>query len=266
MANSVYISKNLNAHQLQFLKLLEANEVLYFDMYSIEDELQRKFDNLNEVLENLIDKGILFRIERGKYAFKAYNNINALSTFISQNSCIGYWSALFHHGLTERFPNTVFVKTTQRKRRTQIFGTTIKFVSVNPYKIVGNIQEGYGNDSFLITDIEMTLIDCFDQPRYAGHIADLVKAFSNAKLSNNKLISYSKAYNNIALTKRLGYLASLFHENKLKSFIRYAKKKVNKRYNLLDAGGLQQGKFISEWKLRLNISEEDLLQMSQNQY
>ena len=109
-------------------------------------------------------------------------------------------------------------------------------------------------------------MDCFDQPRYAGHTADLIKAFYSAKLNNNKLISYTKAYNNIALTKRLGYLASLFHKNKLKSFINYANKKVNKRYNLIDAGGLQQGKFISKWKLRLNISEEDLLQMSQNQY
>ena len=148
MANSVYISKNLNAHQLQFIKLLQVNEVLYFDMNSIEDILQKKFDNLNEVLENLVDKKILVRIERGKYALKAYNNINALATFISQDSSIGYWSALFHHGLTERFPNTVFIKTTQRKRRTQIFGTTIKFVSVNPYKIIGNILEGYGDDSF----------------------------------------------------------------------------------------------------------------------
>ena len=128
------------------------------------------------------------------------------------------------------------------------------------------IQEVYGDDSFTITDIEMTLVDCFDQPRYAGDFTDVIKAFANAKLTNNKLIEYTKAYDNIALTKRVGYLATLFHKDKLQSFINYAKSQVNKRYSLIDAGGLQQGEFISEWKLRLNISKESLLQMAETEY
>ncbi len=266
MADSVYISKNLDENQLKFMKLLEAYEILYFNMYTIEEKLQQKFENLNEILENLVDKELLARIERGKYALNSYANIHTLATFISQNSTIAYWSALHHHGLTERFPNTVFVKTTQRKRNSQILGSTIKFVTVKENKNIGVIQEGYGDDSFKITDIEMTLIDCFDQPRYAGDFADVIKAFANSKLTNNKLIEYAKAYDNRALTKRIGYLAALFHKDKLQSFINYAKTQVNKKYSLIDAGGLQQGEFISEWKLRLNISEENLLQMAQTEY
>ena len=266
MADSVYISKNIDGQQLQFMKLLEANEVLYFNMDTIENTLQQEFENLNEILENLVDKELLIRIERGKYVLNRYNNINVLATFISQNSAIGYWSALYHHGLTERFPNTVFVKTTQRKRGTQLLGSAIKFVSVKENKNIGTVQEGYGDDSFSITDVEMTLVDCFDQPRYAGDFANLIKAFSEANLTNTNLIEYTKAYNNIALTKRLGYLASLFYKEKLQSFIRYAKTQVNQRYNLIDAGGLQEGEFVSEWKLRLNVGEADLLQMAQTEY
>src|SRR5690606_21193193 len=101
------------------------------------------------------------------------------------------------------------------------------------------------------------------QPRYAGDFADLIKAFATAKLTNNKLIEYTKVYNNIALTKRLGYLATLFHKEKLQSFINYAQTQVNKRYSLIDAGGLQEGEFKNEGKLRLNISQENLLQMAQ---
>src|SRR5690606_24514260 len=161
MADSVYISKNLDKHQLLFMKLLEANEVLYFNMHTIETSLQHNFNNLNEILENLVDKELLVRLERGKYVVANYNNLYTLATLISQDSSIAYWSALYHYGLTERFPNTVFVKTTQRKRETQILGTTIKFVSVKNAKNIGILQEGYGDDSFLITDMEMTLVDCF---------------------------------------------------------------------------------------------------------
>ncbi|WP_339916437.1 type IV toxin-antitoxin system AbiEi family antitoxin [Yeosuana marina] len=266
MADSVYISKNLDENQLQFMKLMETYEILYFNMYSIEEKLQQKFKNLNEILENLVDKELLIRIERGKYALNNYANIHTLATFIGQNSAIAYWSALHHHGLTERFPNTVFVKTTKRKRDTQILGSVVKFVAVKENKNIGVIQEGYGDDSFMITDIEMTLVDCFDQPRYAGDFTDVIKAFANSKLTNNKLIEYTKAYDNITITKRIGYLATLFHKDKLQSFINYAKTQVNKRYSLIDSGGLQQGEFISEWKLRLNISEENLLQMAQTEY
>lgn len=267
MAKSTYISENLNEDQIALLKYLEDYEILYFNLKELALKLPKNLtNNINELVENLCQKDLLNRIERGVYAKTNYNSVHVLATYISPNSTIAYWSALHHHGLTERFPNTVFVKTTQRKRDTQILGSTVKFVTVKESKNIGVIQKGYGDDRFTITDIEMTLVDCFDQPRYSGDFADLIKAFANAKLTNNKLIEYTKAYNNIALTKRMGYLATLFHKDKLQSFINYAKTQANKRYSLIDAGGLQQGEFVSEWKLRLNISKENLLQMAQTEY
>lgn len=266
MADSVYISKNVDGNQLQFMKLIEANEILYFNMHTIENQLQHTFKNLNEILENLVDKELLLRIERGKYVVNNYHNINVLATFISPNSAVGYWSALHYHGLTERFPSTIFVKTPQRKRDTEILGTYVKFITVKQVKNIGVNIEGYGDDSFTVTDIEMTLVDCFDQVRYAGDFEDLIRAFANTKLTNNKLIEYTKIYNNIAVTKRMGFLSELFHSESLQSFINYAKSQVNKRYCLMDAGGIEEGEFVKDWKLRLNVSKGNLLQMSQTEY
>jgi len=267
MAKSTYISRQLTEEQLQFLKYLEDNEIIYFKLSAFKNQLPNKLKhNTNELVENLFQKDLLQRIERGVYAKSNYTNLNVLATFIAKNSCIAYWSALHYHNLTERFPNTVFIKTTQRKRDTLILGTPIKFITVKENKNLGTIQEGYGDNSFSITDIEMTLVDCFDQTRYAGDFADLIKAFANAKLTNNKLIAYTKAYHNIAVTKRLGYLATLFHSKKLNNFINYAKSQVNKRYSLLDAGGIEKGEFVNDWKLRLNISKKELLQMAENEY
>lgn len=266
MAKSTYISESLNEDQIALLKYLEDHEILYFNLKELASQLPHSLSNTNELVENLFQKGLLNRIERGVYTKPNYSNINVLATFISQNSAIAYWSALHYHGLTERFPNTIFVKTTQRKRDTQILGTTVKFVSVKDSKNIGIMEEGYGDHSFTLTDVEMTLVDCFDQPRYAGDFADLIKAFATANLINNKLIEYTKAYNNIAVTKRIGFLAQVFHGNKLNSFINYARTKVNKRYSLMDAGGLQEGEFVSDWKLRLNVSKENLIRMTQTEY
>tara|TARA_R110002049_G_scaffold309060_1_gene516347 strand:+ start:1187 stop:1987 length:801 start_codon:yes stop_codon:yes gene_type:complete len=266
MAKSTYISENLNEDQIALLKYLEDHEILYFKLKELALKLPNTLANTNELVENLYQKGLINRIERGVYAKINYTNINVLATIISKNSAIAYWSALHYHGLTDRFPNTLFVKTTQRKRSTEVLGTSVKFVTVKENKNIGVLQEGYGDNSFNITDIEMTFLDCFDQTRYAGDFADLIKAFASTKLVNNKLIEYTKAYNNKAVTKRMGFLAEMFHYNRLQSFIKYAKSQVNKKYSLIDAGGLQQGEFISEWKLRLNIDRQALWQMAQNEY
>jgi predicted transcriptional regulator of viral defense system len=267
MAKSTYISENLTTDQLGLLKYLDDHEVLYFRLTELLRALPSALaQNANELVENLNQKGLLERMERGVYARPNFTNVNALATFISKNSCIAYWSALHHHGLTERFPNTVFVKTTQRKRDTSILGTPIKFVTVKESKLLGTLKEGYGDDSFLVTDVEMTLVDCFDQPRYAGGFQELVAAFANAQLDGTKLIDYCTAFQNIALTKRLGYLASLFHAEELGGFIAFAKAKVNKKYNLIDAGGTEAGAFINEWKLRLNVPEDELLRMAETDY
>lgn len=266
MADSVYISKNLTTEQLRFMQLLEAHELLYFEMADIESQIDYRFSNLNEILENLTAKGVLERIERGIYVLNNYKNINVLATFICAGSSISYWSALHHHGLTDRFPNTVFVKTTRRKRETEILGTHVKYVTVKENKHLGIITEGYGDDSFPVTDVAVTLVDCFDQPRYGGDFPDLINAFANARLTNNKLIEYTKAYQNIALTKRFGYLAELFHADSLRSFIQYAKNQVNNKYTLIDAGGTDEGEFLSEWKIRLNVGEKELTDMAQSRY
>ncbi|MCF6168004.1 hypothetical protein [Lutibacter sp.] len=266
MADSVYISTNLNKKQLQFIQLLETYEIAYFSMQSIERKINHQFSNLNEILENLVNKNVLVRLERGKYANTQYANLYVLGSFIANGGVVAFWSALHLHKLTSRFPNKLFIKTTARKRNTNILGTPIKFVSVLKRKNIGISQNGYGDNAYPITNIEVTLIDCFDQPRYAGDFEDLIKAFAQAKLSAGKLIAYTKAYNNKAVTKRLGYLASLFHPKKLKAFIKYAQTQVNKKYNVLDAGGLEKGAFNSTWKLRLNVSEQEILNMVQSHY
>lgn len=266
MAKSTYISENITENQLSFLKYLDESEIIYFKLSDLAIQLPESLCDINELAENLCQKGLLNRVERGAYARVNYTNVEVLATFISKNSSIAYWSALHYHGLTARFPNTVFVKTTYRKRDTEILGTPVKFITVRVAKNLGLIKEGYGDNIYSVTNIEMTFMDCFDQPRYAGDFADLIKAFAHAKLRNNQLIEYAKAYNNIALIKRMGYLAELFQNNNLKGFINFAKIRVNERYSLIDSGGMEEGEFISDWKLRLNVSKENLLQMGQTEY
>ncbi|MEI6297931.1 MAG: hypothetical protein WCO84_09950, partial [bacterium] len=57
-----YISGNLNAEQQEFIHLIDEYEISVFSTTTIENYLQRKFNNLNEILENLVQKKFLTRL------------------------------------------------------------------------------------------------------------------------------------------------------------------------------------------------------------
>jgi predicted transcriptional regulator of viral defense system len=94
----------------------------------------------------------------------------------------------------------------------------------------------------------------------------LIRAFAATPISGEKMITYCRAVNNIAATKRMGFLAELFEKRGLKLFIRFAKNQTKDAYNPLDPQGADSGSFNSEWKLRLNISREKLLDIANKQY
>jgi len=247
-------------------KLLDEYEIDIFLLEEIETKLNQRFDNINEILENLVQKELLSRIERGKFCKANFRDENVIGTFAVKMGVVAYWSALNLHGLTEQFTNTVYIQTTHKKTDKSIFGVNYRFVKISESKRCGIIKQGYGNHAFYMTDVEKTLVDCFDLPQYSGGYAELIRAFAATPISGEKMITYCRAVNNIAATKRMGFLAELFEKRGLKLFIRFAKNQTKDAYNPLDPQGADSGSFISEWKLRLNISKEQLLDIANKQY
>ncbi|GAB4176068.1 MAG: hypothetical protein Kow00108_11370 [Calditrichia bacterium] len=266
MAESVYISKNLTRDQARFLQLLRENEIEYFTIHRIEQDLGVSFSNIHEILENLEKKGFLRRIQKGYYVDAQFNNPYVIGTFISRDGAVAYWTALNLHGLTEQIPNIIYIQTPFRKRDTVIFGVSYKFVTITGRKRAGIITMGYGNHAFNITDPEKTIVDCFDLPQYSGGMDVLIASFAKAELNPDKLMEYAEKINNLAAIKRMGYLAEVLQKNELQPFIQYSQSKLNERYNLLDPFGEDTGKYLKRWKIRLNLTENQIIQMAKGLY
>ena len=249
-----------------FIKNLEEEDLLIFEIKNLKVSLDLSNRVINEIVENLVVKGFLSRIERGKYCRANFRDENVIGTFLAKNSAVAYWSALNLHGLTEQFPNKVFIQTTQLKKEVEFAGTTYQFIKIQENKRTGVVFNGYGNYKYPITDIEKTIVDCFDLPQYSGGFAELIRAFYNAKLNAKKLIDYCDAVNNIAVIKRLGFLAELFEKNNLTGFVKFARSKVNRSYNLLDIFGKNTSETNNDWYLRMNLSKENILGIVQNRY
>lgn len=266
MADSVYISAHLNKDQMEFMRLLDDYEIDIFRFKEVEELINHQFSNLNEVLENLVQKKFLSRIERGKFCRANFRDEFVIGTFVVKLGAIAYWSALNLHGLTEQFPNTVFIQTIHKKRDKSIFGVDYQFVKIAPGKWKGVIKHGRGNRSYNITDVEKTLVDCFDLQQYSGGYAELIRALERANISSVKMIEYCKAVNNGAATKRIGYLTELLNKKGMKNFIRFAENQVGESYNPLDPQGAEKGFHNARWRLRLNISEAEIMDIVSKPY
>ena len=261
-----YHSINLNTHQQEFIRRMDEYEIDIFSLSQAEKLLHKKFPDLNEIVENLVSKNFLSRIERGKYCRFNFRDEAVIGCFIAKEGTVSYWTALNKHGLTEQFPNTIFIQTDSPKDEKNIFGVKYQFIHVAKSKRTGITHAGYGNHSYRITDVEKTIVDCFDLPQYSGGYAELIRAFNEAKLNSEKIIAYCEAVHNIAATKRMGFLAELLDKKGMKSFVRFAKEQVNQAYNLFDPQGNEKGEFVNEWRVRLNIRREDILEICNKVY
>jgi predicted transcriptional regulator of viral defense system len=266
MARSTYISENITQSQMDMMLLLDENEIDIFSLDDLKELVSDSSEDINEIIENLVHKKIFSRIERGKYCRTNFRDEKVIGCFLVPDGVIAYWSALNLHGLTEQFSNKIFIQTTRIKKNKTVFGVNYQFVKIKETKRVGVSTEGYGNHKYKITDKEKTLVDCFDLPQYSGGYSELIRAFSQTEIDQDKMIQYCKSIGNISVVKRLAFLAELLKKPKMTRFLKYAKGEVNPRYVLIDPLGEEEGSFNNRWKLRLNITVEELLDICNKQY
>ena len=112
----------------------------------------------------------------------------------------------------------------------------------------------------LVSDLERTIIDGVKLPEYCGGITEVAKGLwmKRHELNCDKLVEYAEKINKGAIYRRLGFLLELY-EIDCTSAIGKLQNKVTTGYQLLDPILLDEGKHNARWRLRLNVSEEELL-------
>jgi len=250
--------------QSKFLDTLTEFGYDIFNLQMIRDTNYFSDKEITQALRTLTKSGILIKLEQGKYVKKGFSDEFVIGNFLAPDGGIAYWSALNFHGLTEQFPNVIYIQTAKRSGILTYNNLRYKFIKVNSRKLLGYKIQGYGNHSYKITDIEKTLVDCFDLPKHAGWYHETVKAFNNAKINARKLTKYCKAINNNSVTKRLGFLCELIQKPNTQYFIDYAQTCVKDEYALFEISGNKTGVYNKRWKLILNLSENEIVEISKS--
>ena len=78
------------------------------------------------------------------------------------------------------------------------------------------------------------------------------------ELSIKKLIEYAEKIDSGVVYRRLGYLLEIYKMTTVQELVGL-QKQLTASYLILDPTQVDEGKYLAKWKLRLNISEAELL-------
>jgi len=225
--------------------------------------------HIKKLLHDLLKKGWLMRIEKGKYFLTPLltktsepytENQFLIASKLIYPYYIGFWSMLHYYGYTEQLANTIFIASPKRKKDISLSGVNYKFIKTTPEKMFGLTEIMFDGMSVRVSDKEKTLLDCLDHPEYCGGTTEAVKGIWNAReeIDFEKILSYANKMNNSAVTKRLGYLLEVLELNK-KVDMKSLKETIGKGYASLDPHLPKKGQYNSQWNILVNIPTEELL-------
>lgn len=224
---------------------------------------------VTKLVHRLAKKRKIFRIEKGKYflippeAWKTgkYTEEGVIiASQLVKPYYLSYLTALSFYGWTEKPSKTIYVATTKLKRPLSFQGITIKFVRLRSDRFFGFTEQWIGNQKVAVADKEKTIVDCLDQPRYAGEIVEVAKGLWNGRneIDFIKLIEYAKSINRGAIVKRFAYLMDILGilQPEMRKVLM---KHINQTLIVLDPSQNETSMSVNkEWKIRVNVKPADL--------
>lgn len=266
-----FYTKAISVQERKFLEFIKLEGWTVFGTKGIKE--RRQFKNWPNILFNLKRKGWIEQLEKGKYILPSVLSSEAVDSFLIgmklvEPSSVAYGSALNHYGLTEQIQNVVYIQTTKRKTSKKILNVQYRFICVSSNKFFGLRKEWSDRNFYFITDLEKTILDCFDHPEFAGGFTEAVKGLylAREKLDKEKLWLYALQLNNNTVIKRIGYLSEILDLHGFEDFRARAQKVLLPRYTLLDPMSPKVGVHLSRWKLLLNLSDEEIKAVARIQY
>ena len=129
-----------------------------------------------------------------------------IASHLSESSYVSYHSALEFYGFAHQPFNEVFVSSLSRFNSFCFDDAEYIYCRQTADNVIG-VESPRGNPFVRVTDVERTLLDCFDRIDRAGGVEELLHCMEGIVLVNEeKLIAYLDAFGKAFLYQKAGYL------------------------------------------------------------
>lgn len=237
---------------------------------------------VSRILDRLVERGIISRLKPGIFRLVPFElgfekehlgNPFAVARELATKSLtksinklkpdyyISHGSAFELHQMVTQPQFITYVTSSRLIRTRTIQGTEFRFVRCKPRDLFGITEIWVDkNEKAQISDLERTLLDGLKQPKYCGGLTEVAKGFSIKKSSINsqRLVDYAIKLNVGAVTRRLGLIMETYNIG-TESDLEKLQKQITSTYHLLDPDLPPSGHFFSKWRVRLNLTLEELL-------
>ncbi len=256
--------------KVRLLQALIEGGLRVFETEAVKD-VSRELDidlaySLN-IVSALVREGWLVPIKKGAYKLSRSTGISPIHEFeiamgLVKPAMISYYSAFYHHSLTDQVPKLVYVSTlkagsTVYRRGSQsskftLEGIEYRVIQLKNEKFYGSEKAWRGEGYYWVADLERTLIEGFASPQYCGGFKEVMYGLEEAipKLNLEKLINYALQWD-IAVGRRIGW--ALEELNVKDEQILKLVQVEHPGYRRLDASSPTKGHYSNKWRLQINL-------------
>ena len=173
---------------------------------------------------------------------------------------LSHASAMDLHGMVTQPQLVVHVTTSRAMRGRMILGTEFRFVRCKPEHVFGTMSHWVDKtERVVVSDMERTVIDGLKQPQYCGGLSEVAKGFWMRRfdIEVGRLVDYALRLDIGAVIRRLGYLLEVCAID-VPADLERLRSRLTATYHLLDPSLPSEGKRVARWRLRLNVTPEEI--------
>jgi len=173
---------------------------------------------------------------------------------------VSHASAMEIHRMVTQPQLLVYVTSPMPMRGRVVLGTEFRFARCKPSHFFGTSEHWVEKQKkVVVSDLERTILDGLKQPEYSGGFTEVAKGFwmRRADVNVPKLVEYALRLDIGAVIRRLGYLLEAYGVE-AREEIERLRGHLTATYLLLDPLLPPEGKFLARWRLRLNVSPEEI--------
>ena len=240
------IGKNMK--DIEFLENVRNNRLAVFTPLDISRLIRCSADYVYTYLNRLTKRGLVVRIEKGKYALPG-TPIESVATNLVYPSYISFLSAFYYHKRTTQIPREITVVSAQSKKPLGYAGYKLRFVRFDPKKILG-YERNINGHVWCLGSIEKSIVDSLYLPENCS-VADTLIA-TREGVDEKKLIEFGLKMGSIVTLKRIGYLLGTIGVD----VYDVLREHLNGKYDPLDPMLPIKGEKDKKWKLTINMEME----------
>ncbi len=219
----------------------------------------------------LVDRGVAARLKPGLFVLVPFE-LGREREYVGDPLLVaralvggtGYYlshgTAMEIHQMVTQPRLVVYVTTPRPIRSRKIGGTEFRFVRCKRRDLFG-IEPHWvtKQETVRVSDLERTVIDGLRHPEYCGGLTDVAKGLwiRREGVQVSRLVEYALRLDVSAVIGRLGFLLELY-EMVTSQAVRTLQRRLGSAYVLLDPVLPREGKYLRRWRLRLNVSPEEL--------